>query len=172
MRRATVLFVLLAVAASYAGGGFTVTGGIAKAVGEGSDEVNLGINFGGSIYGLVTPEFGLGGEFRWNRWTFDVPDEIDLSLQYYEFLFSPVFIIPFEANARLALQPGIGMFNGVASISYMGESDSDSEADFGISLQGQLVIVRFVLQPAFKIVFTEGETTKWFDFNVGYQQEF
>ena len=95
-----------------------------------------------------------------------------LFLLEYEFLFTPVFLFPLETNAQFVLQPGIGLFNGVANVSYNGESDSDSEADLGISLQGHLAIQRFVIQPAFKIVFSEGESTKWFVFNIGYQKIF
>jgi hypothetical protein len=175
VRHTALLVSLLACLSSYAAGGFTATGGIAKAVGEGSDDVNIGLNLGASLFGLVAPTVGLGGEFRFNSWSFDVPAELeglDLSLQYYEFLFTPVFLFPLETNVQFVLQPGIGLFNGVAKASYNGKSDSDSEADLGISLQGHLAIQRFVIQPAFKIVFTEGESTKWFVFNIGYQTMF
>ena len=95
-----------------------------------------------------------------------------MSLQYYEFLITPVFIQNLENGVKLVFQPGIGLFNGVAHATYYGQSDSDSEGDVGISLQGQLVIQVFVIQPAFKMVFTEGGSTKWFNFNIGYQGSF
>lgn len=173
MKHTAFMLILLACLSSYAALGFTVTGGLAEPIGESSNGKNLGLNFGGSLYGMANPTVGLGGEFRLNYWSYDTPsDRINRTLQYYEFLFSPLFFIPLQSNLQIVLQPGIGLFNGVINVSILDESDSDSEADLGVSLQGQLVIQKFVIQPAFKVVFTENESTQWFVFNVGYQNTF
>lgn len=118
MKRFAAVLVVCSCLSSYAAGGFTVSGGMAKALGEGSENVNLGFNVGGSCYGLVSPSIGLGGEFRFNRWTFDV-SFVDASLQYYEFLFTPVFMAQQRGDLQFILQPGIGYFEGVATSIHM-----------------------------------------------------
>ena len=167
-----MLFLVIAVGAVSAFAGGAVTGGIAKAIGSGSDDINMGFNIEGSMFQDMAPNVALGGQLGYQRWGVDLSgvdamySEIDASISYLEIL-GIVRVSSVGEQSTLFFQPGVGYFSGTASVSYMGQSDSHTEGDVGISLQAGADINKFEIMPGFKCVFTDGETTKWINISVG-----
>ena len=156
--------------------GASFTGGIAKAIGDGSNEMKLGLNLEGTIYNKLNKIVYLGGKFGFNRWSIKdlgiIEADIEAHIAYLEFAGILRVNIPIVENVNFFFEPSPGLYVGIAkaTVTYYGESrsDSDSETDFGLSLATGFDIYNFEIKPEFKIVFTEGESTKWFTITAGF----
>jgi hypothetical protein len=147
--------------------GCSLTGGIAKALGQGSEQMTMGFDAGELLFCFISDGFGFGEEVRYNQWSIDgIPGA---SIRYFEILVTFLFgSITADIKLQVVFQPGIGYFHGRADASIPGKSIHASEGAPGISVAGGLVFFPFVIQPAFKIAFTKYSTDQWLDLNVGY----
>ncbi len=156
--------------------GVSVTSGIAKAIGDGSDLMKLGMNLEGSLYGKFNKVLYLGGKIGFNRWS--TKDKTILSVDikgntsYLEFAGILRLNVPIVENVNFFLEPSPGLYVMRIKVytTYMGESisDSDSETDFGLSFSTGFDIYRFEIKPQYKIIFTKYESSKWFTITAGF----
>ncbi len=151
--------------------GFSITGGIAKALGTGSENMNMGFGLDGTFYSRIKPGICLGAQVGYQKWSFDLSEyglsSMGASLSYLSIL----AIMRFKQSSSGSggfFQPGLGYFNGTATVSGYGQSVSVSEGDFGVSIEGGADLQVIELKAGFKIVFTEGESTKWFNVTGGF----
>ncbi len=169
MKKFVILLSFLVCSSLYADG--TISGGVAIATGEGSENMNTGYNIGASFFAESANSVTFGGHVAYNYWTIDIPDmfgvSIDASISYIELLIISRINSVMNETTTFFFEPGAGLFIGTVSASVMGMSDSESINDFGISLAGGFRINKFEIKPEYKIVFTEENSTKWFTITLG-----
>jgi len=171
---------------------YSVNAGISKAVGDGSEDWNLGFCISGNGFYPVTPNILIGGRIAYNRWTpnIDRIEENEPSITWDAS--GSATIIEIVPSLRLTAptsetqtvnffgQLGTGFFllnmdakiTGTDNGNTYDLSADRSESKFGISLGGGLIIgktgsKRFEILPLYHIIFTKDESTKYYSLNIG-----
>jgi len=165
---------------------FTISAGASKALGEGSNNINLGFNGSLSSFTKASNNVFVGGKISYNHFGVDTGEientfpGVDLSASMSILELLPIIrIFPsvnFEEKTNYFLQAGLGYYSltAKATAKYQGESNSDSESEgnFGLNLGigiilGQSGTTKVEVSPNYNIIFTEDESTKYFSINVG-----
>ncbi len=171
---AACLFVSQSVYADPGTGG-SVTFGVAKAIGEGSESMDPGFNFEGNLYGKLNRIVYMGGRFGLSRWSFDMNlfgVSIDASLSYLEF--APLVKINAPITDRISFfgEPSPSFCFGIARATarYGGrtESDADSQAGFGFSVAAGFDIYNFEIKNTIKMVRIEDDSSHWLTVSAGF----
>lgn len=145
------------------------TCGMSKAVGEGSESWNIGLNFEATVYGELSKYVSIGGKVGYNRFSLKKIPSVDGSLQFWEL--SPIAKVSFPIVSKIKcfLESSAGLYLTIGELKVDQYLLSDSEINFGLSFASGFDISIFEIKPGFKVVFTEGSASKWFTTSVGIQ---
>ncbi len=168
-------------------------GGITQATGDGSEYWNTGFNISGEWFQYISDNFQTGARFAFNRLGaneqalkdefayYDIDMDVSGSANIFEIVPSLRAISSPGKKKQLQLfaQMGAGLYilnmQAEATATYMGnsatESSDETETKFGINFGAGIIVgnpenTRFSIYPMYSVIFTEGESTKFFSYNV------
>lgn len=153
----------------------SVTGGIAKILGDEGEMFKLGMNFDASFLAGLNDYIALGTKIGFNRFsTEDInvrgPFESFSSKQssiIFEFQPTVKFIAPMSQKISYFIQPSLGFDLIISKAEAMGHSVSDSQALFGFGIETGFDLSFFEIKPGFKFEAGDGGIIKWFTVNAG-----
>jgi hypothetical protein len=144
---------------------FSINGGFAKQLGEGSEVWNSGFSVGLNVFPYLSGNTLIGYRVAYNRWTLS---EDRGTLNILEFVPSARIL---DQGTRLASshffgQMGLGFFGWTSNAieDLMGEPGLNLGVGFTLGNEGSL---RFEILPLYHIILMEERTLKYFSVNAG-----
>lgn len=156
-------------------GGSIVVGG-SKAIGYGSEQVKLGFNAGGTLYGEFRDYFYIGGNFNFNNWFYKTIKDSNISIdaERRHFGFSPLVRIVKNLNRKtnIFIEPAPGLYFGHMKIYPSFHKDDAIKLklgpNFGFSICGGFNISNIELKPGFYGIVGKDEFLKWLTISMGF----
>jgi hypothetical protein len=147
----------------------TTNGGIALAVGDGSEPMNPGINLSLEPLTRVHHNFGIGGFIDYTWLSVDVPldDDIRAGTHLWNICAVPKLIAPIASNLEIYfdVDPGVSLVLAYLNADYF--ADRKFKAFFGLSIKTGIYFNNFNFEFKFKSTFNEGDAAKFICLNVG-----
>jgi hypothetical protein len=145
----------------------SLSGGLALAVGEGSDHMNPGVSACIEPIVKFANIFGIGGhvDYTWLSADNDWKDRAGM----HNWDVGPVFKLFAQLNESVnifaEIDPALNLT--LAYASFKGSSETDFDPNFGLTFGAGFTVNRFIPSFKFRTIYIDGQTVKWITLNIG-----
>lgn len=152
----------------------TLSGGVAIAVGDGSQSMNPGLTLCLEPIARVSKYFGIGGHLDYSWLTEQRPSGMPSSMEFsagdhfWDISVVPKLYLPVSEKVLFCFDIDPGLYFGYAYLHLNGGSSSSSKQFFGMTYGVSLNASSFVFGFKFKNTFIDNDQTNWIAFSIGF----